>query len=321
MKTKIWGCRGSLPTAIEATSVKTKVFDALKAANGRNFADDTAIEDFMGTELDFPTAGTYGGNSSCVEINTDAEEFMVCDMGSGLRGFGIDSLGRVAAGHERIYNIFLSHPHWDHIMGFPFFVPAFDPRNTIRIYGGHDDIEWVLRRQQQDPCFPVPLDFMGAKREFIHMEPGTDYEVAGHKVSLVEQYHHGTSYGYRFEKDGKTAVYSTDSEHKLEEMDKEQRFVDFFDQADVVIFDTMYSLADAISVKEDWGHSSNAVAVDLCHLAKVKRLCMFHHEPVYDDRTIFELHNETIRYEELMRLDDTAPLEVLCAYDGMEIDL
>jgi phosphoribosyl 1,2-cyclic phosphodiesterase len=322
MRTKIWGCRGSLPTAITADMVSKKVKHALRAASGQNFANDLAIEKFMAEELDFPTVGTFGGNSSCVEIDMSGDGFMVCDMGSGLRGFGIDSLHRIEAGEKsRVYNIFLSHFHWDHIMGFPFFAPAFDPRNTIRIHGAHKDIDWVLDRQQQDPCFPVPLEYMGAKLEFITLEPGKDYDIAGYRVTLIEQYHHGTSYGFRFEKGGKTAVYSTDSEHKLEAMDKEQRFVDFFDEADIVIFDTMYSLADTVSVKEDWGHSSNAVAVDLCHLARARRLCMFHHEPVYDDQTIHNLHQETIRYEELIRQANVPPLEILCAYDGMEVTL
>lgn len=322
MRTKIWGCRGSLPTALKASAVRQKLVSVLKAADGRRFADDAEIESFLDAEVDFPDRGTFGGASSCVEVDMSADEFMVCDMGSGLREFGLDSLRRVGeTGRKKVYNIFLSHPHWDHIMGFPFFVPAFMPDSTIRIHGGHDTIEWVLKRQQDSPCFPVPIDFMPSTKEFYVMEPGEVLDVAGYRVSLVEQYHHGTSYGYRFERDGKAVVYSTDSEHKLEEMDKEQRFVDFFDRADLVIFDTMYSLADAISVKEDWGHSSNAVAVDLCHLAKVRRLCMFHHEPVFDDRMIHDIHHETIRYEELMRLDGHVPLEVLCAYDGFEIDV
>ena len=113
-------------------------------------------------------------------------------------------------------------------------------------------------------------------------------------------------------------VYTTDSEHKSDDLEGEKAFVEFFHGADAVIFDTMYSLADAVSMKEDWGHSSNVIAVDLCRRAASKRLVMFHHEPVHDDRTILDLHRETLRYEELMRRD-ASPLEVLCAYDGLEI--
>lgn len=322
MKIRIWGCRGSLPTAPNAQEVRGKVVQALTAAGGRSFADHAAVEQFVDEELEFPVRGTYGGESSCVEIEGGEQEFVVCDMGSGLRDFGLDSIRRTETeGHSRIYNIFLSHPHWDHIMGFPFFAPAFNPANTIRFHGGHDSIEAVLRRQQEDPCFPVPLDWMQAKFEFNQIRPGESYTVAGLQVSVVEQHHHGLSYGYRFEDGDGSVVYNTDSEHNLEQMDQEQRFVEFFGGADLVIFDTMYSLGDAITIKQDWGHSSNIVAVDLCQLAGVRRLCMFHHEPIYDDRMIHDVFRETVRYEELVRREDTPPLEILCAYDGMEVEI
>ena len=118
------------------------------------------------------------------------------------------------------------------------------------------------------------------------LEPGREYEVAGLRVRAKRQAHAGDSYGYRFERDGKAVVYSTDSEHKLDDTDETEAFVEFFRDADLVIFDAMYSLADAISVKEDWGHSSNIVGVELCQLARAKHLCLFHHEPAYDDPAI-----------------------------------
>ncbi len=322
MKIRIWGCRGSLPTAPNAREVRGKVVQALAMAGGRTFESPAAIEQFVDAELEFPLRGTYGGESSCVEIDGGGEEFVVCDMGSGLREFGLDSIRRTGSeGDGRVYNIFLSHLHWDHIMGFPFFTPAFNPANTIRFHGGHESIEAVLRRQQEDPCFPVPLDWMQAKFEFNRVRPGESYEIAGFRVSVVEQHHHGLSYGYRFEEAGRSVVYSTDSEHNLEQMDQEQRFVDFFANADMVIFDTMYSLGDAITIKQDWGHSSNIVAVDLCQLAGVRRLCMFHHEPIHNDRMIHDVFLETVRYEELVRREGAEPLQVLCAYDGMEIEI
>jgi ribonuclease BN (tRNA processing enzyme) len=99
----------------------------------------------------------------------------------------------------------------------------------------------------------------------------------------------------------------------------EAAFIHFFREADLVICDTMYSLADSVSMKEDWGHSSNIVAVDLCHQARAKCLALFHHEPTYDDEDIQRMHEESIRYEELTR--DGLPLDVICAYDGLEVRL
>ena len=134
------------------------------------------------------------------------------------------------------------------------------------------------------------------------------------------QHHSHGSYGYRFtDSDGRVVIYSTDSEHKLEKMAVEAAFIRFFSEADLVICDTMYSLADSVSMKEDWGHSSNLVAVDLCHQAKAKTLALFHHEPTYEDEDIQRMHEESMRYEELTR--DGPPLEVICAYDGLEVRL
>ena len=131
--------------------------------------------------------------------------------------------------------------------------------------------------------------------------------------------HGGDSYGYRFTSGGKTVIYSTDSEHALNDLSETNAFVDFFRDADVVIFDAMYSLADAISVKADWGHSSNIVGVELCQMAGARHLCLFHHEPAHNDEALDRILSETRRLEAITRTGQ--PLLVTAAYDGMEIDL
>ena len=138
-------------------------------------------------------------------------------------------------------------------------------------------------------------------------------------VTAKLQRHAGNSYGYRFEGGDRCVVYSTDSEHKFTEPDESTSFARFFRNADVVIFDAMYSLADAISVKADWGHSSNIVGVELCQRAGARHLCLFHHEPASSDDTIDRVVKDTRRYEEITRTG--APLYVSAAYDAMEIDL
>ena len=114
-------------------------------------------------------------------------------------------------------------------------------------------------------------------------------------------------------------VYSTDSEHKLDDPAIAEAFVTFFRDADVVIFDAQYSLAESISIKEDWGHSSNVVGVEICQRARVKHLVMFHHEPTYEDDRLAAVLAETRRFEEITRTDHA--VRVSSAYDGMEIDL
>ena len=320
MLVRFWGTRGSLPVAPTAAIIRRKIANALVSAEGRRFGNAAEAERFIDKELSFSVAATYGGATPCVELEVDPGSYFICDMGSGLRPFGLDSLKRSAAGHSKTYNFFQSHLHWDHIMGFPFFAPAFDPNVTIRIHAGHPDAEQAFRRQQEEISFPVPFDWLRADIEFVQLTPGEVHEVGGVRVETIEQHHSHTSYGFRFtDADGKTVIYSTDSEHKLENMDVEAAFIDFFREADLVICDTMYSLADSVSMKEDWGHASNLVAIDLCHQAQAKCLALFHHEPTYEDEDIERMHQESIRYEELTR--NGSPLDVICAYDGLEVRL
>jgi phosphoribosyl 1,2-cyclic phosphodiesterase len=276
---------------------------------------------FAERELGFSLTHTFGGHSSCVELELpDAapEEYFVCDMGSGARPFGEHVAAR-QAGRAATINVFMSHMHWDHIMGFPFFEPAYVRDNRIRIHGCHEALEQAFRRQQDPPSFPVPFSQLAARIEFVHLVPGEAYELPGASVTPQLQHHSGDSYGFRFESRGKSVVYTTDSEHKLDDQRARQKIVEFFREADLVIFDAMYSLAEAVSVKADWGHSSNVVGVELCQMARARKLALFHHEPANDDAAIDRILRETRRLEELTR--DGQRLEVIAAYDGLEIDL
>jgi phosphoribosyl 1,2-cyclic phosphodiesterase len=318
MLVRFWGTRGSIPVALTSADIRRKVEAALSLAVAKGVDTPEKVRSFIENDLDFSIAQTYGGQSPCVEIETGRAEYLVCDMGSGARAFG----GHIMAaqnGRPIVVNVLMSHVHWDHIMGFPFFAPAYVPGARIRIFGCHDIVEKAFRLQQSAPCFPVDFSRLAADIEFVRLEAGKTVDIASFQVTPKLQRHTGDSYGYRFERDGKAVVYSTDSEHKLEDPAETESFVEFFRNADLVIFDAMYSLLDAVSVKEDWGHSSNMVGVELAQLANVRHLCMFHHEPAFDDERIQSVLNETIRFEQLTRGDQ--PLIVSAAFDGMEIEV
>lgn len=324
MLIRFWGTRGSLPVGLTASSVLDKIARALLAADGRKPRDlEEALA--IARSLPFEVGQTYGGHSSCVEIETavpaaDSHEYVLCDLGSGLRPFGNRVLARHGASVPNTFHIFVSHLHWDHLMGFPLFTPAYLPGNRIRLYGCHHDLEAALRRQHGAPSFPVDFEQLPANIEFIRLETGVTTEVAGLAVTPKLQLHAGDSYGFRFERGGKSFVYSTDSEHKLEDETALRGFVDFFRNADLVCFDAMYSFAEAISVKADWGHSSNVMGVDLCHQAGARQLALFHHEPIHDDARIAAIEAETRRYEEIARREQPR-LDVFAAYDDLEVRL
>jgi phosphoribosyl 1,2-cyclic phosphodiesterase len=317
MRVRFWGTRGSLPVSLTAEDIKSKIVEAVLAAAGRNLKTRNEVEAFVERDLPFAISHTYGGNSSCVELDIGTEEHVLCDLGTGVRAFGLDVLARKGPRTPCTFHVFMSHLHWDHIMGFPFLPHVYIPGNRIVIYGCHPGMEEAFRRQHAAPCFPVDFSRLPARIEFVKLEPGRRASHAGLEVTPKLQLHSGDSYGYRFEHGGRTVVYSTDSEHKTDDAAATREVVEFFRDADLVIFDAMYSLADTVSVKEDWGHSSNVVGVELCQLARAKHLCIYHHEPVHDDLRIASVLQETLRLEEITRADHR--LRISSAYDGLEI--
>jgi phosphoribosyl 1,2-cyclic phosphodiesterase len=326
VRVDFWGTRGSLPASYTSETIRKKIFRAIKASSSLSLRTDEEIEKFIyngliNKSLPFSAIGSYGSNTSCMEIN-GGEEYILCDAGTGLRDFGNYVLKSSAQGGQRknnVFNIFISHLHWDHIQGFPFFIPAFIPGNHVHIYGFHKELEQAFITQQEYPYFPVPLTAMNADIQFTVLEEEKEYEIAGFHVKGTMQNHPGDSYGYRFEKDGKSIVYSTDSEHKEDAYDDEYNFINFFKDADLLIFDAQYSLLDAISVKENWGHSNNIIAVELSVKANVKHLCIYHNEPTFDDERLDEFLEDTRRYLKIYA--ETSPLIIDVAYDGMQVEL
>jgi phosphoribosyl 1,2-cyclic phosphodiesterase len=319
MKIVFWGTRGSLPVALSTAEVREKLVVALIRAAGRDLGTPEAARAFVDSELSFPDSSTFGGDSSCVQVDGGDGHYLLCDMGSGARDFAVQAIARHGPGSPQTYHVLMSHLHWDHIMGFPFFTPAYIPGNRIRIYGCHAELEEAFRRQHAAPSFPLDFSVLRATIEFVALAPDQTHDIAGFKVTPTKQHHGGDSYGYRLEKAGKTIVYTTDAEHKLDAPAVVERFVAFLKNADLVVFDAMYSLADTMSIKEDWGHSSNVVGLELCQLARARHLVLFHHEPVFDDHRIHQIHQETIRLEEITRQDHR--VTVTAAYDGLVIDL
>ncbi len=321
MKARFWGTRGSIPVALTSDTIRAKLVAALGAAQGKRLDTPAEIESFV-EQLPFAVRGTYGGHSSCLEIERGnapaSDSHILFDFGSGARGLGQAMLARHGQAPQT-YHVFMSHLHWDHIMGFPFFTPAYIPGNRIVIHSGHPDVAEAFVRQQEHPGFPVGFDFLGATIEFDVIEPGRRIAIADFHVTAKKQRHGGDSYGWRLEYDDRVVVYSTDSEHRLEDLDERAAFGAFFAGADLVVFDAMYSLADAISVKADWGHSSNIVGVELCQIGGARRLALYHHEPASDDAQIDRVLEETRRFEALTREGD--PLEIISAYDGLAVPL
>jgi phosphoribosyl 1,2-cyclic phosphodiesterase len=178
VRVRFWGTRGSIPVAMTSAEVQRKLVAALVAAAGRGLDTAGKARAFVENELEFSVSHTFGGNSSCVQLETDGPDHVLCDLGSGARAFGNSLLAtRGPSGHR--FHVFMSHLHWDHIMGFPFFMPAYLPGNHVTIYGCHDTLEEAFRRQNRAPSFPVDFSRMDARIEFVRLEPERNYRHRG----------------------------------------------------------------------------------------------------------------------------------------------
>lgn len=319
MKIKFWGVRGSIPTPVGSDNIKEKLINVLNLAGskGVDCKDSQQINSFVDT-LPLSLQGTYGGNTSCVQVVTEQGGQIILDCGSGLRNLGIELMkGPAAIGNEKI-DIFLSHFHWDHIQGWPFFTPLFIKGNKVNIYSGLPNVKEVFYKQQDKPFFPIPLSFMSSDMTFNHFSKDLEpLIISGAEVTSLELYHPGGCYAYRIKEKGKTFVYATDTEFSSEGTHIVEKCIDFMKDADLVVMDAQYTFMES-QQKLDWGHSAANTAIDIAGEAGVKNLILFHHEPTYNDFKIDSIHEEANMYSEAV-CSGIESIDV--AYEGLEIEL
>ncbi len=269
---------------------------------------------FWGVRGSLASAGPHteriGGNTSCVEVRC-GDELIIFDCGTGLRALGM-SLAEKGATRA---SIFVSHYHWDHIAGLPFFAPAYDPHSQLTIYGATrmgKDVRQLLSGQMVDPYFPVDLGVFNARLQFVPIEDGGRTTLGAVTLQAAELCHPGGSLGYRLEFGGRVLVYATDFEHGTEADD---RLVELARNADLLIFDAQFTPdeydAKGARSRRGWGHSTYEAGATLAQRAGVKQLALFHHAPERDDAAV----------EEISRLARRTHKKTIAASEGLSIDL
>lgn len=221
----------------------------------------------------------YGGNTSCLEVNVDGTS-IILDAGTGIRNLGQSLLERGV----KEAKILLTHTHWDHINGFPFFTPAYAPNHNFEIRAGHlydaGGVERVLAGQMARPTFPVPLTALQAELKFTDFRAGETFKVNGVTVKTAPLQHPDGATGYRIEAAGRSFCYITDTEHVPGEPD--ENILDLIRGANLVVYDSTYT-DEEFPKHIGWGHSTWQEGVRLAKAANVERLAIFHHDPYHDD--------------------------------------
>jgi len=312
MKIRFWGARGSLPTPLTPARLRSKISSIVQRITPADLESQESRELFLAKLPDY-LFSTVGGNTACVEVLTRERSRLIFDAGTGIRNLGQSIL---AEKRPADMHLFFSHFHWDHIQGFPFFGPAFDPRNTLTMYSPHPDLEDILAGQMRAPYFPIGLEAMNAQKRFVRLDDA-GVRLGGVSVQYRAMSHPGGCYSYAVEEGGKKAIYSTDTELDPKDFDRSPENEAYFKGADALIIDAQYTLGEAIE-KQYWGHSSFSLAADFAASWHIKRLVLFHHEPSYGDQKIGSILKSASWY--LKHIEDRG-IEVVLAQEGAEIDV
>ncbi|MHB1223164.1 MAG: MBL fold metallo-hydrolase [Gemmatimonadaceae bacterium] len=282
---------------------------------------------FWGTRGSVPSPGPatvrYGGNTSCIELRNAAGDVAILDAGTGLRALG-DSLLRTTGGTPMTANILVTHAHWDHIQGLPFFAPLFRDGNRVRIWSAPpltSRLERALRAQMAPEVFPVPFEEVRATVEFLPV-PTDGTSVDGFLVRTLPVRHPGGALGFRVtgcNSPRGTLVYIPDNELHPDApyaapADWRARLLEFLRGADVLIHDSMYTTEEYSGVR-GWGHSTVDEAVSLAVDAGVPRLVLFHHRPERTDEAVDRL----VEHARTLAAGLGGGLEVMAAAEGVVV--
>lgn len=320
---------GESVSAIQATLPPASV---ARAAGGEG---DNYLK-FWGVRGSIPTPGAgtifYGGNTSCVEIRADGE-IIILDAGSGIRPLGLQ-LASEFQGTPLHLTLLISHSHWDHIQGFPFFLPAYNPVNRVKVLGyegSRAGLESVLSAQMESPYFPIGLKQMPGNIKIVEMKEFA-FDVGPVKVKATFTNHPGICMAYRLETSTGSVAYLPDNEpfqrlrslpsHAVSSAEEnaayartqDQRLIDFVKDVDVLIIDAQYNDRE-YQKHVGWGHGCLDDVVALAILARVKRLFLFHHDPGHDDAEVSRM----VAWARQIVAERQSSLRVEAAREGMEV--
>jgi len=256
-----------------------------------------------------PTTAKYGGNTTSIEIRTDDRQLIILDAGTGIFPLAQTLLKELPID----CHIFISHSHWDHIQGLPFFTPLFISGNRVRIYGATDpvsqkDISNVLTQQMEYAFFPIREAELMAKIEYVSLQENQTIALGSTQVVNQLMNHPAINYGYKVICGDKSIFFTGDhewpyniydhddeahQEYEAHMQERQQEMVNFFRGVDVLIIDTAYT-EDEYVTKMGWGHGSFDKSIAIAHEAKVKHCFLTHHEPTRSDSTLEKVFHEAL---------------------------
>ncbi len=325
MRVKYWGVRGSLPSSPPPEQTAKDVEGILQRFFQSGFSLPSQISEFMASQ-ELPQLGGYGTATTCAEVISSKGSQIIIDGGSGIRNLAESMMKGPASKGKANIHVFLTHFHWDHLIGLPFFVPNFINGNRINYYAVQPELETMVRGLFKRPYFPVSFESLASDIRFYQLEPRRPIKIDDFTVTAYQLDHPDPCWGFKIENGGKAYAHCVDSEGTRCSQEALGPDLPLYQNIDLMYFDAQYTLPE-LAEKANWGHSAAQIGLDLAFREKIKQVIFAHHDPGAQTGDINELQRQTAEYHRWRnkqaetnhgKLPD---VKWSFAYEGMEVDL
>jgi len=324
MTVKFWGVRGSIPSAMEPGGWVSHIEGLMKDFFKLGYKDASQIEKYLQSNP-VPHVGGYGAATTCVEVTNGSSQIII-DGGSGIRSLSEKLMSGSYGRGRGPYHILMTHFHWDHVIGLPFFTPHFLPGTQIHYYAVQQDLEKLIRGVFMKPYFPVAFEALQAKVHFHILEPRKTIDIDGFKITPYKLDHPDPCWGYKVERGGKTYSHCVDTEATRVSREEIGDDLPLYQGVNLMYFDAQYTFPE-LAEKANWGHSAAQIGLDIAFREKINRIIFAHHDPGATISMVEDLKKQTEAYynyrlqKSKEKHEDLPQVQWEFAHEGMEVKL